>query len=664
MNYIHHTAGLLLLAVISTASTGAAQDATAARKLAAKPIVVIRSGRLNARGMRDYLIELNQELNIGERLLEAFKTEEAELAISKHPNPVTGQMVFMVQGLVPGVESIQFSQVLDEADFERLVRAGTRSQEAGNVSLEGAKGKYRKTIKTSWREDITDAAEDSETESTQVTIGFGTKGAAVEVRDLDDEGEIIEEGGRRFRERKFTVTQYMRYHDGFMFTSSYEDLFNTELPSAEALIGAAAEGMDGEVDFYVDRIPVGFKHLFWSTIGGAASAGLQQRDEEDPIDYALRRSAGDIGLEAIHTMIFDVEHLSGRLTLADTNQPLLGELRLQARNNSNFSKRLDDYTSGRSRFAPILSDDAAFTFHTCVHFPEETEKVINAAAVWLKNRIIEASQGNVDVAIAGSEFGESMESLATRRDLELLMKVGWNASAGAVVYGGLQVDDNPEMLKSLFDLLTSPQLPPDFIDRIAMSKLGEHSMIVLRLPDSKPASPIHLTHLYITHVNSSLWFAAGGETSHEILRQSIEKCGGSSLRTKTPLLTGKLDLQKWTAWPQDEPTGLASLPMWLDGQFGRALSNSARASVNGQTVPAASTSDQPSPDLMKRVIDLGGSQDAELYVDADSSGIQMSGKLGAATARYFAARWLMTMEALVSNVTLPGESPTVEAVTE
>ena len=235
-------------------------------------------------------------------------------------------------------------------------------------------------------------------------------------------------------------------------------------------------------------------------------------------------------------------------------------------------------------------------------------------------------------------------------------------SAGAVIYGGIQVDDNPEMLKSLFDLLTGQHLPEDFTDRLTMTKRGDHQMIQMQLPDAGPDSPVHLTHLFITHVNSCLWIAAGGDTADDILRQSIERCGVSGLRSKTPLVTGRLDMARWLAWPQDEPTGLAALPYWLDrvifagassittvGSAGDVDSSDAETPVKAGSRPAP-VKPRASSDLMATVISMGGTQDANFFVDADESGIQIQGNVGAAVARYLVVRWLMVMDNLMPGI--------------
>lgn len=643
--------------------------AQTAGKLAEQPIVVLRSNKLSGKSMLNYITELNDQLQIGSHMMRLMDQQGASDAVTRHPNPVTGQMFFMVQGMIPGAEAISFSQVADEADFDRMVRAG-QSMAGTNSTLEGSDGKFKQTINSSWREDVTDRPAKADGAADQgrnsVSIGIGlnsSSGTSVQVSSGDNEEAIIEEDGRRYVERTFNMTQYFRYHDGFMFSSTYEDLFNMDLPSGDSLVGAAKDGMDAELDFYPDRIPLGFKHLFWNTIHSTAGTELQQRDEEDAIDYAMRRSAGDIVLEAIRAVIFDVDQLSSRMTLADVDRPLTGELKFRARQNSNFSKRLGDYTSGRSRFAPILNDEAAFTLHTCVHLPEETQKVITSTATWLKTRLIETSQGNVDVAIAGSEFGDSMEALAAKRDIEMLIKVGWTPSSGAVVYGGLQVDDNPEMLKSLFDLLTSEHMSQEMADRFSMGVRNQHSTIVMQLPNDGPDSPLHITHLFITHVNSCLWFAAGGEDAHDILWQSIERCGASGRRTRTPLLTGRLDLARWTSWPQDEPTGLAALPYWLDRIiFAGASSITTVGNAHDVDAAKAKTSDSqstsaPTPassELMAKVISMGGTQDANLLVDADESGVLIEGNLGAAVARYVVARGLMLVDNRMAQIPADG----------
>ncbi len=678
---------LLLLLVLSIASMEAvsaqssreAVSAQSSRKLASEPIVLMRSNKLNARSMIAYVTELNRELQIGQGIEAMLSQESVQDNLSTHPEPMIGQMVFMVQGLVPGVEAISFSQVTDEADFERLVKAGSNGAESMSVDVKGGDGKFQKTISNSWREDITDQPSDEErTEPSDqssaqgepaapvgtVTVQVGVSssaGPSVNVSGTRSDFTIVEENGRRYREHRFSFTQYYRYHDGFMFSSTYPDLHTIDLPSGEKLLGAGDQGLDAELEFFPDLIPAGFKHLFWNTISATASTGLQQLDEEDPVDYAVRRSAGDLGLATLQTVLFDTDMVSGQLTLAAADRPVSGELKLQARKNSNFSKRLGELASARSRFGPILNDDSAFTLHAAIQMPDSAQKLTTALGEWIRVQLMNAANRDAALVIAGSELKTTLDNLAAHRNLEFLLKVGWSESSGGVIYGGVQADSNPHLLQTLFDLLTSDEIPEDVADRVGLIQHGELKLIQIQIPDAGDEIPIRISHIFLAHASSCLWFAAGGENAHEILRSSIEKCDRSDVLTRTPVLTARLDLNRWMSWPTEDPTGIARLPGWADG----AISNlhNQFSPVPDEELNPEVTFHRPRADdeLLQKITEPGTAMRGDLILNFDESGFVLRGELGRGIGRYLVARWIIMMERLVlgSQIQQTDNSPAV-----
>lgn len=651
---------LSITAAFFAGSSGRVQ-AQSSGTLAEQPILILRSHRLDARSIRTYILELNQQLQLNSATAEMLSQSDLQETQSQLTRPIMGQMVFMVQGLVPAAESISFSQVADAAEFERIIRK-SRDAMAGHVVLEGSDGKYRQTSSGSWREELT-AENDSETVaddverddgSKRVTVTVGVSsasGGGVQVSSRPSEFRIIEENGRRFREHHFSTTQYFRYHDGFLFSSSFEDLHNISLPSAESLQSASGDGVDAELEFFADRIPPGFRHLFWNTIQTSSGPGLQQRDDEAPADYEFRRSAGDLALAAMRTALFDTDVIRGHLTLATSDRPVSAELTVGARKNSHFSRQLEQAASGRSRFAAILDDDAGLTLHTSVRIPDAAQKLMIAMGGALRARL---SDGNVEesaLAVAGRRLQTTIETMAEHRNLELLLKAGWTESSGSVIYGGMQTDDNPHLLTAVFDVLTHSGADDVGADRVSMVQQGDLRLVRIQLPAPGPMVPVRISHVYLAHASACLWFAAGSENAWQILPACLERCRESGILARTPLLTGELDLHRWMSWPQDDPTGIAALPLWAD----RALaSGPGRSTSPEDALSGRSSAAELRPELLTGVATSGGAMTGSFRVDADESGLVLHGELSGAIGRYLAARCLTTIDSRING---PGNSP-------
>ena len=154
-------------------------------------------------------------------------------------------------------------------------------------------------------------------------------------------------------------------------------------------------------------------------------------------------------------------------------------------------------------------------------------------------------------------------------------------------------------------------------------------------------SGLRISHVYLIHEGSRLWFAAGVENANEILRQSIDRCNAGGLAYRTPLITANIDMERWLAYPQEDPSGIAPLPHWLDENAWWFPPNPMAVSFMGGGF--GGDSEKPNP-IMQRAFDLGGAQQASFTVQADESGILVQAAVGEALANHMLARMIDAQE--------------------
>jgi hypothetical protein len=150
----------------------------------------------------------------------------------------------------------------------------------------------------------------------------------------------------------------------------------------------------------------------------------------------------------------------------------------------------------------------------------------------------------------------------------------------------------------------------------------------------------NITHLYLVHQNSCLCYAAGTENAVEIIRQSVERCTQNTRAARTPLVSGRLDMERWLGYPQDDPAKITSMLHWLD--------ENAYWFPPTPMMAFAGDVQKPNP-LMQRVFDLGGSQQIDLSLDADESGLLLQLSLGEAVANYMVARMIDGQETMMQE---------------
>jgi hypothetical protein len=595
--------------------------------------------------------------------------------------PVSGLLVYLSPGLLPSVEQIQFMEVADHEEFVRLLNARS-SLTGATAKLEGSGDLYSIVVTNTRRVEVEDiqpvsnsegvdeptksglprpegSTDDSKVTTTTsygvyISVGDKTTGIGVPVRSVssndagrlieEDEGKLVEENGKKFREYSSTNTVYYRYHDGFLFESQTNVLHKLNLPSGDSLRQMENADVGGEVVFHPDRIPMGIRMLGWNALSTAAGAELQQRDEEPEQQYAVRRSAGDAGLALIRSAMFDTEKVATWIKVPFDENPVQGEFRINARRNSDLGRTLREVSSPERRFAPILNDDAAATVYLAARLPEEWRNVVSAYLASVTEDVTNSpDHSDAERAVQLTWF-KSLASLAEHGNVEFCVKLGWTKDSGAVIYGGIQLNDNPELLAATQSDFNETPAPDE---QIALVHLHEMSMLKMVVPADMELLPVKCTHAYLTNVDSCVWFAVGGENAHEIIRQSVERCREAGGRIATPVFTATVDLQRWADYPQDDATGL----MAMHSRWYSLTSSFASWMVEDFTGAPEEEDDKDTSrsELFNRAMSLGGSRVISFTIDTDESGLVSRVSVGEAVARAYAAISVLSIEDLVSQ---------------
>jgi len=609
-------------------------------RIADQPIVVGYARNVGPARAMEYMKGLTERLEIGKSIREGIQNQEEQERIKSTTGnveePLYGFAGYMVQSLIPSYETLSFQQVADEDDARRIANA-RKAQWGEQGSLEDlGNGCFKVQYRSESTYELPPGADEKQY----------TNNNPQQPRGYEFSQQIVEKDGVKMVQHRQVITNLFRYHDTILYEAEFEDLFTMELPTAEGIRSAIDGSTDVGFKAYLDRIPLGMRQLGWSMLSAAAGSQLQQRDDESDTAYNMRRSSGDLVLSLIQSVMFDVDSADGWARFANAEDgSLRGQLRVRARNNSQLGGRLLE-AAGSSRFAPILSDDAAATFHLCVKLPEDAPNALLATAKWSTETMGKEFSADPQMVAAGEMMAGVLTGISEHRNLELLMKAGWTKASDGVLYGGLQLNENPELLKNVhYVLLHLPNADEAIEKMMTLEDRQGLQVIVFRFPDDvvegmRQAIGANITHLYLAHQNSCLWYAAGTENAVEIIRQSVERCTQNTRAARTPLVSGRLDMERWLGYPQDDPAEITSMLHWLDEN----------AYWFPPTPMMAFDGDPQKPNpLIQRVFDLGGSQQIDLSLDADESGLLLQLSLGEAVANYMVARMIDGQETMMQE---------------
>ena len=610
-------------------------------RIADQPIVVGYARNVGPARAMEYMKGLTERLEIGKSIREGIQNQEEQERIKSTTGnveePLYGFAGYMVQSLIPSYETLSFQQVADEDDARRIANA-RKAQWGEQGSLEDlGNGCFKVQYRSESTYELPPGADEKQY----------TNNNPQQPRGYEFSQQIVEKDGVKMVQHRQVITNLFRYHDTILYEAEFEDLFTMELPTAEGIRSAIDGSTDVGFKAYLDRIPLGMRQLGWSMLSAAAGSQLQQRDDESDTAYNMRRSSGDLVLALIQSVMFDVDSADGWARFANAEDgSLRGQLRVRARNNSQLGGRLLE-AAGSSRFAPILSDDAAATFHLCVKLPEDAPNALLATAKWFTETMGKEFSADPQMVAAGEMMAGVLTGISEHRNLELLMKAGWTKASDGVLYGGLQLNENPELLKNVhYVLLHLPNANEAIEKMMTLEDRQGLQVIVFRFPDDvvegmRQAIGANITHLYLAHQNSCLWYAAGTENAVEIIRQSVERCTQNTRAARTPLISGQLDLERWLGYPQDDPAKITSMISWLDENAGWFPLTPMMMLIGGERRKPSS--------LMHRVFELGGDQKANFSLEADESGLLLQVSLGEAIANYMVAGMIDAQEAMMEE---------------
>lgn len=608
--------------------------------LAPKPLGTGYLRGLNQQSMFQYIEKLSKRLEIGDALVKAMGDRQDIGSMDpKVEVPIHGAAYFLVQGLIPSWETMYFQQVADAADGKRVLNA--RSKMFGqNAGLEDVGADcFLLTNKNSWNSAVP-KGKSAEEHAKQINDRQPQRR-----RGYSNTAKVIEKDGKKQIEQTWQMTEYYRLQENLLFSSNFEELWTADLPNSETLLSTINSTDDMGIEVFFDRIPQGIKTLGWGMLSGGAGAQMQQRDGEEPTIANLRKRSIEFGLDLVKAVIFDVDQANGWLRFAtEEEQSIRGEVNFDTRSNSEFAKRLEEWSSGHSRFGAILRDDAPATLHLCIKLFEESDPMLDAVGQWFIQQVSQESSGDSRAVSAATEIARTLNGIGEHQTLELMLKAGWTEATNGVFYGGIQVDHNANLLRSLFDLATNIRTPPEGLFEL-VEKDGVE-MIRIQIPETERTMltsvlSLSITDVYVAHQNSCLWFAAGHENAYLQVLAASEKSASSNRGGRAPLFTGNVAFDEWLMLPEDDPVGVGNLIRWLD-------ENEPLFPVGWMGIGFGARGGKPNP-VLSRVKALGGDEELDFTVIADKAGLRGTLKIGEAPANYYIARMIDAQDRQMSQ---------------
>lgn len=611
-------ASAMLLAVLT--ASGIAADANVASQYSDKPIGITWDTSITQSAAMDYMIQLGEDHAID---LPWMQNEQTKEQIQKYRDTqkeietadAKGNIFFLKKGIIPSFARVGFRTVADQAEFKKVILQ-RRLQYGGDnerVSLEGNDDQY--TLIFKWGE---------------------------------EEGQGI--------------STYYRLDNGIMYDASFEDVFEMNLPAPSYLkLSGSRAKYDVLAEFNFKEIPKGYKDLAWNLLSAQSGPMLQQFDDEEDDVYDMRRAAGDLMLNSIKPLIFDIERADFELELIENGQPLKFDLNLAVRANSPLSKTLSEAAKGTSRFSGILNDDAALTMASTWNMPEGIRKLGKASAGFLKAQADKDTNAPDEARAAARQLAAILEATCKKEKIDAFAKFGLDSGGEFVFYGAMKMDGTENMVQLL------PQLLALIPEAGASEQQTENGTVfTLQIPEefwrNDMGVPTEVRGLFPSRLNftfarTAMWFTIGREQSTQkideviasAMTRAVNPAGGEQL-----LLN--IDMTEWAnADSSSKPhEAMAKVELMLDNMMSQSIqvrsSNRRKKNKNKKDDPAAeeveagSSLFKPNDDSRSFVQDtLATDGFARIFLNTGKKSIHLNGEVGDGLARYVMVRYLVTI---------------------
>lgn len=587
---------LALLLVIATTVNAAPQllpKQAGTRRFNEKPLWTMWTTGFSEHSVLNYASRIAGETGLRGRLSKQIKRELDSRKDKPKTSPIKGTMMFMVVGIPPGVETLEFQELKDKAEFEKFLERRKLEHWGEDKKIEGV-GDLRSLV---WSSRYTTRTMQGENGELQVVTEASPEPSRTRI--------------------------YFRRHDGIVFEARFPELHDMDLPGRKEL-GMGRRRRDEDLYFHADLtvVPKGMKEIFHSILTAEANRFLQQRDTEQLAPYEFRKAASDVLMELLRAGTFDINEASGYIKFATDTRPVRARFDVKVRSGSSLSRQLAQVAKGRSRLP--AEEDAVLTLRSTWSMPPALKKLLAKTGPYLMSV---AEKESDPYAKAGLAYvARATEETGKRGQFESAVHFGGNESSGPVMYGALRVEEPTVLATGLEAMMLTGLLRSKGQNLPQISSEEHNGRKYVRVTARDLDWPIDMKPecLFLVPGDDAIWFAIGGENAWAILPDRLD--GRNQPRAKAMLLDLKLSLDRFLA--DDDPAGLGEFGRKLDVQLDNLLPN---------PFPDGSSMNLEPQELLETVLSSPG-RTLKLSIDPTPTGFAAAATVDEAIADYAVAR--------------------------
>ncbi|MFK7818618.1 MAG: hypothetical protein AB8G99_07860 [Planctomycetaceae bacterium] len=589
-------------------------------------------------GVMNYMTDLMEEYEVESSFVSGQL--RAGRRIASEPPELQGMMVFMAKGLIPAAVQMQFRTVKDRAEFKDAIFK-VKTQLGAAAELSGSGDHYQLDLDFSKGIPVFGAGEEGDDETEPKMINFPGM-------------DQIQNNPAALASMKQTM--HFRLVENVMWQGNMPEIMDFKFPTYEQLQPRnSARKYDLYGEFNIEEIPAYIKTMLFSAVNVTAKSKMQQRDEEDPVDYAARRANGDMWLELLRTIVYDVDKGRFSVQLAKDDKPIQVRLDLEARTESNFAKVGRTIGNVGTRFAAIRNRKAPLTLATNWGMPGQVRSVLTSTLALAQRGWQSELAGNEKVLSAANRMGQLLTETIDAGRTDVTFQLTGDVLTGFAVVGGVRLEQADEFREAL----------DQFVSNTSELKLVEHSTdsdgnkyVTIgtgEVPIPGTDGVEFESVLNFTTYDSCLWFSYGGPSAQALLEDTIAfaKTSRQSESRLSPSFQFVFDLSEWMKG-EDEAEGFNQYPRQVLVTAERKMNEGllAMQSVLSGGEPKWPEETPARSSFLEKALERGGDE-IDLRIDVNEKGVDLDLDIGLGVANMLMARMLdaqgKIMDSMMNN---------------
>jgi hypothetical protein len=310
-----------------------------------------------------------------------------------------------------------------------------------------------------------------------------------------------------------------------------EETLEKNFPDPTKLTSRLSTQFDIAVSLQIKNVPPTMKSLFLEYLKMSSQAELQQRDNEPESAYRLRRANGDSWLELTDRIVMQGEEFTIGARMDPETRKANIDFEIAGTSDSKLAKFFQDMAGKKTYFGNLLQNPSTFTMSASWLLSDKQRPLMASFFEAAKKDLGSAAEKN-NVDGIGKVIDPIFKMLMATSDaghVDLMVQLVGTEPGKFALLAGAKVTASRSLPNQMTELLQFVKDHPNGSETVSKLEIGANeidSYPVHRLevnPPDKPGQRMfgETAHLYFYTSPQALWFAFGGDTAMDNLRDAV-----------------------------------------------------------------------------------------------------------------------------------------------